>query len=433
MCSIDVQSRTISLKKFTRIVGNKLNDYPSFSLLLGAGCSVYSNNSSLILVNLANLYSKKSRSAIYTENEYFEKANVLYQKSMGGQVRPDDNTVCYLFDLYTSNGKKDEAEGLIQKIMQIDNNAINSIKLQVEFWLKYKPDMSTEDIINYIDKTHRCPKHLIHKLDFIKSEVYKEKNSINELKSFCLRKPRILYQKFMREIAEIIYTKFRNIELAIICLENALSKEWNNNTAVQLFAYYCDNKQIDKACKILADTRIDKIPLENRLWSANQDWQKIINENKRKIENKEADLSCYITYSHALLKLKHYNEVKDLINPLMQNGKEINEFLIINYELAKYASNNNKKPKNERIQKLSYSDSNTIKIGAELLKGNKEDAKAIIIREIERDYSKLKEYDSMYIFHSDLVDSNYLADIERKLKPLEDTFTKDELQIIQSF
>ena len=390
-------------------------------------------NSSLILVNLANLYSKKSQSAIYTENEYFEKANALYKKSMGGQVRPDDNTVCYLFDLYTSNGKKDEAEELIQNIMQINNNAINSIKLQVEFWLKYNPDMPTEDIINYIDKTHRCPKHLIHKLDFIKSKVYKEKNSISELKSFCLRKPRILYQKFMREIAEIIYTKFRNIELAIICLEKALSKEWNNNTAVQLFYYYCDNKQIDKAYKILVDKRIDNIPLENHFWSANQDWQKIINENKRKIENKEADLSCYINYSHALLQLKHYNEVKDLINPLMQNGKEINEFLIINYELAKYASNNNKKPKNERIQKLSYSDSNTIKIGAELLKGNKEGAKAIIIDEIERDYSKLKEYDSMYIFHSDLVDSNYLADIERKLKPLEDTFTKDELQIIQSF
>lgn len=38
-----IESRTIPLQKFIRIVGNKLADYPSFSLLLGAGCSVYSN------------------------------------------------------------------------------------------------------------------------------------------------------------------------------------------------------------------------------------------------------------------------------------------------------------------------------------------------------------------------------------------------------
>ena len=39
----------------------------------------------------------------------------------------------------------------------------------------------------------------------------------------------------------------------------------------------------------------------------------------------------------------------------------------------------------------------------------------------------------MYIFHSNLVDKNFLSDVKKKLRPLEDSFTKDEIEIIKSF
>ncbi|MDD5973669.1 MAG: SIR2 family protein [Spirochaetales bacterium] len=390
-------------------------------------------NSSLLLLQEAHIYAKKSKISLNYEDDCYQKAKDLYLRIMENNVSPEENTVCYLFDLFIDKENKEEAYKIVNKLNEKNSNAFNSIQLQVKYWLKFEKEKPTEEIISYINDMHRCPKPQITKIELLKAKVYKDKNSIKDLKNFCLKKPKFQYQENMRMIAEIIYKKFRDLELAIVCLEKALTKEWNLNTAIDLFSYYCDAGNIENARKIYNNKHINKEQLNDRFWSANKDWQQIINANKSKIEEHTDDLTCYINYTHALLQTNNYDAVKDLINPFIQNGHETNEYLIINYELAKSASNNNKKSKNDRVKKIIASNNKTIQIGGQILQGNQDTAKELAINEIETDFSKLHEFDNMYIFHSSLVDKNFLEEVEKKLKPLEDSFTKDEKEIIKSF
>ena len=104
-----------------------------------------------------------------------------------------------------------------------------------------------------------------------------------------------------------------------------------------------------------------------------------------------------------------------------------------NEEIIEDLKTNNKKAKNDRVKKIIASNNKTIQIGGQILQGNQDIAKELAINEIETDFSKLHEFDNMYIFHSSLVDKNFLEEVEKKLKPLEDSFTKGEIEIIKSF
>lgn len=388
-------------------------------------------NSRVLLRRKANLLCKKDIESIIISDEGSTEIEEIYMKSMGDVITPYSDSVTDLFDFYFEKKLSDKAEKLVNELSKIDINDYNTIRLNVMFWLKYDNEKTVEEIISYIDKNHRSPKYQLQRIKNLKATVYKEKDCYNELKDYCLSKPLNMYQKSIREIASIVYNKFRNLDLAINCLENALKKEWTTDTATLLFFFYCDAGKTEEAKKILDDKRIDDTYLRFSYWDAIKDWQSIINECERETCEKKKNVDFYMKYTHALLQEKNYNKVKEIINPFLQGANNIHPILVINYEIANYCIKS-KFANNNRIKYLIKDPDNTIEIGGYLLQGEKDKAKQLTIKEVEKDYSKLLDFKNMFIFNSPLVSQGFLDDVEKNIKPIS-SFTKDEEKIIKSF
>lgn len=388
-------------------------------------------NSRKLNYKLATIYDQKNSMSLYMDSSLFNKAEECYLKSMGGSYSPYSDYVFDLYDLYEENDRREKALSLVNRMNEININAFSSIALQVKYWLKYNKEKRVEDIISYINEKNRCPEYKKQRIELLKAEVYSKKNAFVELKKFCLHKPNYLYQKSMGIIASIIYKRFRNINLAISCLENAIKKEWTNNNAMLLFDYYCDIGEIEKAKIIYEDKRINKSILNTRYWEATKDWQQIINDCKRRIEEGENDANVYILYTYALLQKKDYSSVVSIVNPLIQDGKEPNPILIINYELARYCLKN-KVSNKERISRLGTNKEKNAQIGAAILLNNIDEAKKLLIESLEEDFSGYYSFKNMYIFQSGLVEKGFIDKVVDQLKTI-DLFTKQEEEIVKSF
>lgn len=380
---------------------------------------------------LARIYDQKNRVSLYHDSTLFDKAEIHYLNSMDGSYTPYSDYVYDFYDFYEENGIKDKLELLVNTINEINKNAYTSITLQVKYWLKYKKEKSIEEIILYIDENNRCPAYQKQKIELLKAEVFSTKKSIKELKQFCLNKPDYLYQKSIRKIASIIYKDFRNINLAITCLENAVKKEWTNTNAISLFHLYCDAGKIEKARKIYEDKRIDNSKLSLRYWETIEDWQQIIDDCQRRIDEGEINTEIYTLYTHALLYKGDFSKVISIINPLIKEGKDPDSILVINYELARiYQKNKNKK--SERIIRLETDKSKRVQIGAAIIAKDYDKARSLLIEELQEDFSMYFEYKKMFIFNSILVDKNFLDDVTKRLEPITE-FTKQEEELIKSF
>lgn len=240
-----------------------------------------------------------------------------------------------LYDIYKE--KYDMCAEAYQKQNPYD---INFIKCQASL-MRGSKDYSEDKIFNLINSAKKenrfTEKNYDYELELLNS--LSKNNSLpklaDQIKLMDKKYPK--KKGFLTKKSEVLFSKFRDLENAIKVLEQALVI-YPKDTSLQknLFYFYIHNEAYEAAEEILKNIKNTKSlnDLTIHLYIHRGD----LSENKDLLEDlkkSEKDLRYYIEYSYALLHLKKYDDLIELLKPFFDKNDEKYDVLVINYQLAR--------------------------------------------------------------------------------------------------
>lgn len=275
---------------------------------------------------------------------------------------------------------------------------------------------SYEDIIRFVQTNQSTnPKHKFS-FDYLKTQIADEFHETKEIILFCKTQYRNTNAVLLSK-ADFIASSLRSLQRAIECLSKSLESQFNERLAKHLVSLYITSHQFDKANQLLENYHIPENEFEDDILDESCEWIKVEEKCIEKLKKIPNDQGTILRLTHAQLQQHKFNEAFELLNQELTKINFSNEFLLINYFLAKWGKTTKKK-NDERIMQLSRCAFNPrVKIAALLMTGRKQEALAELKNEIEKNYSDLYEIKGMYIFQKYLGDDDYQM-LEQSLFPL---------------
>lgn len=212
--------------------------------------------------------------------------------------------------------------------------------------------------------------------------------------------------------ADVMLCNFRKLDKSISILENIdnsiieTKNKWRKRYYANYLEYLLYKKEYDRICEIVDNEPDSKILANIGAYKEAlfiKDRSKYFDIINKDFEESEKLTHDYVTYTYGLLKLEKYNDIylicQDLFNNQTNSIDINNDVLRINYNLAK-----KKLKKSITKANLEYifnqRNDSIEKAAAYVLIDKVEDAKRIIIKEIEKDYNNFYYLQIMPVFEN---------------------------------
>ena len=344
-----------------------------------------------------------------------------------------------LFSYYLRKAERDNDYSSCEDFLNLYSNRFDNdyrtVSLKVKL-MKSKKEKS-ENIFSYLKSLNIDDKDPdLELFDSMISDVSSENNDFSYLVHFLTKKYEYRMISSTIDKASFLLNKFRNPQKALDLLRKYLEKTNSENVANFLVDTLLLLKETDEAEDIIEQYSLSKKRFEDKILENRGDWEKVAEIEKKRLDNTPLDERSIMAYSHALLWLERFNDVKSFLQEKLQPSNFSNQKLLINYTIAKKATRDT--VKNTDSKRLNLSTEDSLENCALLLICAKDDkdekkkkAKEMLSRIITKDYSDYYYSKSMYVFSKNLKASDW-EDILRPLNMIPEIDEELWGRIVQS-
>ena len=382
-------------------------------------------------IDIINFLAEAKTQLIKHNPNLYQNVIDLYDRSISLQA--SSNNEAYLEKLnfvkkYSNENKKEKILNTCKQIIQdIENKDYYSLCVydaKMEQLYQEEKDKQNNDDINITKMRDLFNEYIGGNCIYERNELYLREylNLLSKLSQY--EELQDMFYKYDNENkynveyflqkADIILSKFKNLDGAITILENIdkslirMQSKLRSRYYNQYFEYLLYNSEYNKICKIVDNEPDSKILSR---FNAYKEALYYIDQNRyfeiiyKDFENSEKSTDDYIAYTYSLLKLEMYQEIYDICKELFANQQKNinvdvnNDILRINYNLAK--KHLNKTITKSNLEYIFSQKSDSVeKAAAYILIDKQEEAKKILSTEINDDYQYYYSLQVMPAFQS---------------------------------